>query len=109
MNPAATKQISAIGRRAGKIKGAAPSGSATPGEYRYRLRSSGYSSERYGSCEVCKRPCTEVFLQVEQRFYRHFTPAGVMCSEGWTDHECHGLFGHAKCLKRKRRSPKHAA
>ena len=55
---------------------------------RYRLIPTGYSSQRYGPCEVCKQPATEVFHQIEERTY-------VL---GWTRYKCHDLFGHKQCL-----------
>jgi len=84
---------------------AGPSGSAIPGQYRYRIKNTGYGSQRYGPCEVCKQPCSETHLQVEERFYRHFLPDGTVRSEGWTQYECNSLFGHEACLIARRRSP----
>jgi hypothetical protein len=84
---------------------AAPYGAASPGQYRYRIKNMLYGSQRYGPCDVCKQHCAASFLQVEERFYRHFLPDGTLRSEGWTQHQCISLFGHGACLIAKRRAP----
>ena len=58
-------------------------------QYDYRLKTTGYSSERYGPCEVCGEHCSEVFYQVE--------------SKGGSRHKCRDLFGHETCLVAARR------
>jgi hypothetical protein len=65
--------------------------------YRYRLKSTGYSSDKYGKCEVCGKYVSEVFLQVEERYYK-FEHNGQIY-EGWTKNGCKDYFGHKKCLK----------
>jgi hypothetical protein len=57
-----------------------------PGQYSYRIRSTGGNSHRYGDCEVCGQPCVEVFLQTQMRYY----------------HNCQTLFGHEACLRSQR-------
>lgn len=71
---------------------------AQPGDYRYKLTSTGYSSSRYGPCEVCGRHASEVFYQSEERAYERL--GGI----GWTFDGCRCLFGHRECLLAKRRA-----
>lgn len=61
--------------------------------HRYKLINTGYSSSRYGLCEICNKHVSEVFHQIEEKKY----------SGGWTRHNCHNLYGHSKCLKAERR------
>ena len=63
-------------------------------QYRYIIRSTGHSSTKYGKCEVCRRPVSEVYHQVEEREYR---------PDHWTHEKCRNLFGHKTCLISKRR------
>ena len=67
------------------------------GDYRYRIKTMGGSSQRYGDCEVCHKPVDVVFYQVEQK---RFDNDG---ETGWTEYECHSLFGHPACLHQERR------
>lgn len=89
---------------------------STLGAYVYRIKSTGYSSARYGACEVCSKPCSDVFYQVEGRTYdaERGTPHEIaetnwtlaVNSHGWlcvTHHECKNYFGHEECLRSKRR------
>jgi hypothetical protein len=62
-------------------------------EYKYQLISTRDSSAKYGNCEVCKSPASEVFHQIESRRFKN----------GWTYAECHNIFGHESCLRSKRR------
>lgn len=50
---------------------------------RFRLKSTGYSSARYGACEVCGERCADVFIQ-----------------SAADDDGCHAGtdFGHEECL-----------
>jgi hypothetical protein len=68
--------------------------------YRYRIKSTGESSAKYGACEVCGKHVSEVFYQVEEKFFRF--PAG----SGWTQHDCRSYFGHRACLMDRRRGHK---
>lgn len=61
------------------------------GRYRYRLSNTGSGSYRYGPCEICKKPASEVYLQIEKRLYTR--PDGT---EGWTHNRT--LVGHKECL-----------
>ena len=63
-------------------------------EYRYRLSSTGYNSNRYGNCEVCGKYVTEVFIQTKTKHYK-FEHNGVVY-EGWSHQG--DAFGHEKCL-----------
>lgn len=83
-------------------------------EYRYRLTSTGYSSRRYGNCEICSEHCSEVFIQTEnvrynpRRGLRNDLPYDDnMRNEGkpsgWTFYGCFSYFGHEECLLAKRR------
>lgn len=66
---------------------------------RYRLNSTGYSSERYGVCEHCKQHASEVFHLTSYMLFER-QGAGGLSGFGWA----HGfnLFGHADCLKARR-------
>lgn len=66
--------------------------------YRYKLSSLNESSNRYGNCDVCGKHASEMFIQTEEKEYTR--PDG---NKGWTQHECHQLFGHKECLENKRR------
>lgn len=67
--------------------------------YRYKLHRHEHGSERYGPCEVCKKPMKGVsFHQAEEKKYS--IRPGVT---GWTRHNCHDLWGHKSCLMKKRR------
>ena len=76
-------------------------------KYKYEIKSTGYSSQRYGPCEICKKDVSEVFLQREFRVYKLSErskeaiesligkPAGEygeMLTGGG------GTFGHEECL-----------
>lgn len=62
--------------------------------YRYRLISTGHSSTRYGSCEICGEHCAEVYHQVEERQYK---------PGRFTRYQCSDLWGHKECLESSRR------
>ncbi len=70
----------------------------TLGAYRYRIKNTGFSSQRYGPCEVCRKPVSEVHYQVEEQ---------ECAIDGedpfWTTHDCTNLFGHESCLLNARR------
>ncbi|MEX4004171.1 hypothetical protein AB4Y38_35405 [Paraburkholderia sp. EG285A] len=69
---------------------------------RYRLVNLGYSSERYGVCEVCAEHVSEVHYQTHERLFmdRHATPDHPH-RFGWTN--VSGTFGHRTCLERARK------
>lgn len=60
--------------------------------YRYKMKSTGHSSAKFGACEVCGNHVSEVFYQTEFKKY----------SKGWS--MIQGWFGHKECLERERRS-----
>ena len=72
-------------------------------QYRYRLISTGYSSDKYGNCEVCGKHVSEVFSQSEEQYYT-IERNGKMIHEGWTKCGCSDYFGHKECLLGVRRS-----
>lgn len=66
---------------------------------RYRLKSTGHSSTRYGVCEVCNQHTNEVFHLTSQMLYeRKQNGSGF----GWTGSYCLCVFGHFECLKARR-------
>jgi hypothetical protein len=67
------------------------------GSYRYRIKSLGESSRRYGPCEVCHKDTVDVHYQVEQQ------RCTIDGDTFWTCHACHDLFGHEACLMGSRR------
>lgn len=66
--------------------------------YRYKFISTGESSRQYANCDVCGKYCSEVYTQQEEKRYEK--EDGVY---GWTQYNCHSLFGHAVCLLKQRR------
>lgn len=66
---------------------------------RYRLKSTGHSSDRYGVCEVCKQHTSEVFHLTCQMLYERKQHGGGF---GWTGAHCVCVFGHVECLKARR-------
>lgn len=68
--------------------------------YKYRMSSTGFSSKKYGKCEVCGQHVSEVFLQVEQRKYFDT----INNKKSYTHHGCKDYFGHKDCLIKQRRS-----
>lgn len=65
--------------------------------YRYRIKNTRASSEKFGPCEVCNTRVSEVYYQVEEESY---TASGAT---EWTQCGCKSLFGHLDCLERVRR------
>jgi hypothetical protein len=64
---------------------------------KYTLKSLNDNSAKYGPCEVCEKPASEMFLQTEMRQY--ITYANKL---SWTYADCHDYFGHKDCLISKR-------
>lgn len=60
----------------------------------YRIRSTGYSSKRYGSCEICGEHASEVFIQSETET--------VTDSGGTFEAIGDTAFGHESCLMESR-------
>lgn len=75
----------------------------TIGEHRYRIRSTGFSSHRYGPCEVCHKHASEVFIQSEERSYEVYADEPGFPGVGWTIDGCRMLFGHEQCLLGQRK------
>lgn len=73
--------------------------------YHYKLEPMADNSTKYGDCEICKKPCSEVFHQVERRSYISsvgLEPGDV--TRSYTHEGCHNLFGHKICLEGLRRN-----
>jgi hypothetical protein len=69
------------------------------GDYVYRIKSTGSSSDRLGACAVCGKHASEVFLQVEGRIFKDATNNELSI----TYHKCRMRFGHRECLLTQRR------
>jgi hypothetical protein len=73
--------------------------------YRYRITNTGGNSKQYGNCEICGKPCSEVFMQSSDRLYdKSFAPEAPQDPNapkgyGWANTSC--TFGHRKCLEAK--------
>lgn len=82
------------------------------GQYRYTIYNTGYSSARFGVCEVCGKHVSEVWSQREERQYEpdqeeldwfkehDITPDGF-----YTTYNCTWYLGHRECLESKQRNP----
>jgi len=68
-------------------------------EYVYRLTPTGANSAKYGPCEVCGKPATEVVHQVEARYFRDSETGEIR----QTGAGCSDMFGHRECLESRRR------
>lgn len=65
-------------------------------KYRYRIKNTGFSSKRFGNCEVCGKHVSEVYFQVEQRT--------VLMNDGTPFWSRSGdWFGHKECLESKQK------
>lgn len=53
-------------------------------KYKYKLISTGESSSRYGPCEVCGKHVSEVYHQIEWKYFRLEHYGKVY--EGWIEH-----------------------
>lgn len=60
-------------------------------QYKYRLTTTGDNSAKYGNCEICGKPASEVYQQVKQK---KFMLDGI---EHWTYES--NTFGHKSCLE----------
>lgn len=79
----------------------------------YRLSSTSHSSAKYGVCEICRKHCSEVFMQGEQRevVLDDNDPPDVLATHpDRIDHTFYGCrphaFGHEACLIGIRKSPR---
>ncbi len=69
------------------------------GDYRYRISSTGDSSEKYGKCQCCNKHASEMFQQVEEKIgYSHYLKRTCY---GLTNNK--NLFGHKECLEQTRK------
>jgi hypothetical protein len=74
--------------------------------YRYSVFSTGESSAAgLGVCQVCGKPCSEVFHLSEERQYKLLPSIAKARGEefGWTHHDCQSLFGHESCMRAQKR------
>lgn len=73
--------------------------------YRYRLTSTGGNSQQYGTCEICGKPCSEVFMQSKDELYeKSFAPdhpQGPEAPKGYGWANISSTFGHRECLETK--------
>ncbi|WP_252225324.1 MULTISPECIES: hypothetical protein [unclassified Clostridium] len=69
--------------------------------YKYRLSSTGYSSNKYGNCKCCNNHTSEVFNQTEYNWDEDSEGNGI--DKGWTTYKCQNLFGCKECLIKVRR------
>ncbi|CAM2198431.1 conserved protein of unknown function (plasmid) [Paraburkholderia kururiensis] len=67
--------------------------------FRYRMKTTGASSDRYGACEVCNQHASEVFHLTSAMLYDRKSNGGGF---GWTLYHCLSLFGHRECLEGRR-------
>ena len=66
------------------------------GTYQYKIKSTGSNSNKFGVCEVCKKPASETFIQQERKsFYSAETNQIELTHAG-----CITRFGHYDCLKK---------
>jgi len=69
------------------------------GTYRYKIKSTGSNSNKFGLCDVCKKHVSETFIQQEQKsFYSYETNQTELTHAG-----CITRFGHYECLQNIRR------
>jgi hypothetical protein len=73
--------------------------------YRYRSTNTGGNSKQYGNCEICGKPCSEVFMQSSDRLYdKSFAPEAPQdpnAPKGYGWASISTAFGHRKCLEAK--------
>jgi hypothetical protein len=69
-------------------------------KYHYKLINTNESSKKYGNCEICGQYATEMFHQIEEKYFKNeFNGENY---EGWTEGKSY--FGHKDCLEKIRRS-----
>ena len=68
---------------------------------RYHLVNTERGSDHFGNCEVCGKPASTVYHQIEEHRYRR-TSDGKL---GWTRRHGHDLYGHRSCLASLRYLP----
>ena len=62
-------------------------------KHHYTLKSTNKSSVKYGNCEICHKPVSEVFYQKEEKEY--VKPNGDI---GLTQESCNSMYGCKECL-----------
>jgi len=70
----------------------------------YTLVHKKHNSAVYGNCEVCGKPASDLYHQMERKRYTRSDG-----SEGWTHSGCSDKFGHLECLKSIRKPEKDQA
>ena len=65
----------------------------------YKIKSTHSSSDRFGPCEVCNKPATEVFYQ--KTFIPYFSIIRGCISKSMVKSQ----FGHEQCLLDQREEP----
>lgn len=60
---------------------------------KFTIKSTGAGSDKYGTCEICRKHCAEVFQQRKEQEYR----PGQFCYISI-------MFGHQDCLVSQRPS-----
>tara|TARA_R110000850_G_scaffold272792_1_gene408334 strand:+ start:154 stop:348 length:195 start_codon:yes stop_codon:yes gene_type:complete len=58
------------------------------------MKSTGESSQKFGDCQVCRKPASEVFYMTQMREYFN----QLKKEFGVTQHDCFSKFGHKSCL-----------
>ena len=66
--------------------------------YNYRIKSTENNSSKFGDCEICKKSCSEIFIQSETRCFKF---EGKI-HETYSKTNSH-TFGHEICLINSRR------
>jgi hypothetical protein len=66
------------------------------GQFRYKIKSMGASSDKYGNCEVCGKRVSDIHLQTSEELVV-FEPIG---DESDGTHWVHrgSVWGHEECL-----------
>ena len=74
---------------------------------RYKLVKTNHNSARYGNCEVCGKPVSQVYHQITEEFYRRSEDStaalvqvqNVKVNLHWGIVQISNLFGHKECLE----------
>lgn len=75
------------------------------GDRRYRIRSTGGSSHRFGPCAACGKHAIETFAQSEEvRFEPDALDSAATHANPWTYYGGRTLLGHETCLIAARRT-----
>ena len=63
-----------------------------------KITSTGFSSQRYGNCQFCGKPASEMF--VKKFYHKYNRPDGSIGVTG--ANESGPTYGHEMCLKHER-------